>query len=352
MQPSSAHPSPACTSCTSDFSRRAVAYLKGCAVVAVLGNHYLKHYVSTAFAGYANGIIAVFFVVSGFCLGASLERRFAAGGSGAQTVLRYFGGRFIRIFPLYYLSLCIGIVFFDSHYGTPALIGMARGHYWFIASILQCYLVSPLVYAFLKKASTARFLYTLTGLLICANLAFALAVALDIPGAKQLIFSSFVYKRFLLGHVFLFALGMAIPRFTSRISHTPLLRSAPVTAAAFLVTVTLVRTNYAPWTNLCFCILFFATAILITTSLLSSPPRALPFARTMCLAGTYSFSIYLFHPAFYQTLVALGLLTRRSVAGTYITIALLPLFVIACILIERGYTALVLRAGQLVASEG
>lgn len=77
--------------------------LKGVGISAVLINHYLNHNVSGDMKGFAAQWIFLFFVISGYGLSHSLEKRFSTGITLKFLILYYFS-RFVRIFPLLWVA--------------------------------------------------------------------------------------------------------------------------------------------------------------------------------------------------------------------------------------------------------
>jgi peptidoglycan/LPS O-acetylase OafA/YrhL len=125
--------------------------LKGIAISAVLMNHYLNLNVSRDYVGFGNLWISVFFILSGYGLSRSLDRRFETTIYSKELFLFYYE-RFIRIFPLLWLAWFIELIVKGGHLSPWILSGIhAKGHYWFIPALLQCYILSPWIYLGIRK---------------------------------------------------------------------------------------------------------------------------------------------------------------------------------------------------------
>lgn len=85
-------------------SREITVYLKGFAIASVLINHYVNAYLSDNLLGYANGIISLFFVSSGYGAAHSLKKYDKI---NLPAVLDYYARRALRIYPLFWVSLLL-----------------------------------------------------------------------------------------------------------------------------------------------------------------------------------------------------------------------------------------------------
>ena len=98
-------------------SRNVTTALKGIAILVVVSAHFASNFEEDFYirwlTEYAIAVIAIFFVLSGYGIFQSLERRFAAGGSTARILLRFAFDRAVRIYPLYWLALLSMPLFLD-----------------------------------------------------------------------------------------------------------------------------------------------------------------------------------------------------------------------------------------------
>ena len=165
--------------------------VRAVAVSLVLAEHYTRHELPLATG--RTGVI-LFFLLSGFLItGILLDARARAGevGGGAPTVLRrFYGRRFLRIFPLYYASLAVlcaaGVpdvrryagwhlaylsnVLFSRLGVWPA----ATSHLWSLAVEEQFYLAWPLAILFAPEALLLPAMLALIALAPASRLALGL----------------------------------------------------------------------------------------------------------------------------------------------------------------------------------
>ena len=71
------------------ISEDATLFLKGIAIISVLINHYANSYTNLDIGFYANGMMALFFVLSGFGIYYSLEKRFRNQSYSLKTIAKY-----------------------------------------------------------------------------------------------------------------------------------------------------------------------------------------------------------------------------------------------------------------------
>jgi len=132
-------------------NRQITSYLKGVAIMAVMVNHYSDIFISRAYGGYANSVIAVFFILSGYGIFQSFEK---APPVSLKVLGGYFFKRFFRLYPLFWLSMAILCYYLNEIYPLklfllPSFRVMII--YWFINAIIQCYSIAPVLYFFLKN---------------------------------------------------------------------------------------------------------------------------------------------------------------------------------------------------------
>jgi peptidoglycan/LPS O-acetylase OafA/YrhL len=140
--------------------------LKGIAISAVLINHYLNLNISGDSTGFANAWIAIFFFLSGYGLFHSLTRHNLY---NAREWFLFYYQRIVRVFPLLWIAWFIDLIVRRGNISLWTPTGIhASGHYWFIPALLQCYLVSPVIYLAIKKRPIIS-LFTLLGILISVN---------------------------------------------------------------------------------------------------------------------------------------------------------------------------------------
>ncbi|MEN4702888.1 acyltransferase [Pantoea agglomerans] len=142
---------------------------------------------------FGNGWVGVgmFFVISGFCMGASTERKFSGGFSG-RVYARYVINRFLRIAPSYYASIAFWYFVitqyevvvkpvdpFDIlthllyiHNFFQETMHSISGVYWTLAAEMQFYILLPFIFALLSSILGKALIFLL-------SLAMAVAVSVS-----------------------------------------------------------------------------------------------------------------------------------------------------------------------------
>lgn len=145
-------------------TREITSYLKGFAICSVIVVHYINYYYYSLLVGYANGVISIFFMLSGYGLFHSLQKDFGSDKITWQTLARYFYKRATRIFPLYWLALLLTLLIYQSPLSLNLFLAVRPFDnnytlYWFIQAIVQCYLIAPLMYLLLKKCGLIKYIF-------------------------------------------------------------------------------------------------------------------------------------------------------------------------------------------------
>ena len=313
-------------------TRDVTAYLKGFAITIVLINHYVNHYVTESFQWYAHGAVSIFFVLSGYGIFYSLNKMAAKSKNKPAMFLGYFHSRAIRIVPLYWVSLIVVSLLSRQHFPLKAfLMVRASGPYWFVIFLVQCYLVAPCLYLFIKRFGHKIYLASVAVLMLLAHLYYSLVLLPDNSGGH------FVYRHLFLGHIFLFALGMSIP---SLVSSEPgkFANKILATVMFFVFAIALFYTRHLgmlfPDSEKYFAFLFVISSFAFCLFAISSNTVP-PLRKTFVLLGAHSYPLYLFHHSFYNILSKVGILKYRSLQGTVIMILLFPVFVLVCIAVEK-----------------
>lgn len=136
--------------------------------------------------------VGMFFVISGFCMGASTQGKFS-GGFELRTYLRYVLNRFLRIAPAYYVSIIfwyfiitkynlvvkpvagfdlVTHIFFVHNLFKETMYSVS-GVYWTLAAEMQFYLLLPLLFSLLS--SLTKQIVTLISTLAIALIVSALS---------------------------------------------------------------------------------------------------------------------------------------------------------------------------------
>lgn len=346
-------------------TRTTTTYLKGIAILAVLVDHFFKYYEAGNYdwvAEYANGLIAFFFLFSGYGIYFSLEKSFSKAGYNKHLFLRYYYGRFIRIYPLYWLALFITPFFqpgYDKYERLHQLTvrtvldyaGFPFVHapriFWFVTAIIQCYFVAPFIYLVLRKVKIQiAIFYNAAALAIFFLISLIWLTDILVLPYIDKIKSSYMYHHFFLANILLFSLGMLMPLIIDRY------RSQLVNKGFMFFTLTLLFFSiyYTRFDDLLFThseiflgLPFIISAFSFCLSILAINP-SLPFKRLLTIPGRHSYPIYLFHLAFFGFLAQLDLISNGSIGSVFIMVSLLPVFLLFCFLIERGSDSIRMRA--------
>jgi peptidoglycan/LPS O-acetylase OafA/YrhL len=319
-------------------TRERTVYLKGFAISAVLINHYVNNFISGEFYEYANGIVAIFFILSGYGIFYSIQKDFSSGSSNWRRLLNYYLKRAVRIYPLYWLAMfLLALGPYKHHYTSEIKTLLAIPFYqapdifWFVTSLVQCYLIAPCIYFLMKRTSTLNYIIIILCLLF---LSYFLYPMTSLPYSRRF----FVYRYLFLGHLFLFMLGMSLPnllagyhdKFTNK-------TIALISFFLFLLMVFYTRMpmQYVPP-------FFVISAVSFCCYFISISSRMI-FRRTFVLLGCYSYALYLFHIFFFSLLHKLGVIRNGSLTSVLITMLVFPLFLFGCAMIEKN-TSNVMRS--------
>ena len=351
-------------------TRAATAYLKGIAILCVVALHYAGVYAGSYIPGdldlYVAQVVYFFFVLSGYGLYYSLEKSFGGGRSLAASLLSFYGRRAARIYPLYWLALLSAPLLlkglpdtweFTAHnVGLYLAVPWQRGesYLWFISALMQCYLVAPLLFLILRKARPVKFLwglFLLTDLLIFLSVFVSHGGLTFLPELRQ---SSALMGYLLFENLLLFAAGLALPMLIA--AHSGLIRkTAPIGlpaslalagASAYLtMNPDIFFNNSQPYYAL---VAVICIPLICAYVIGAGSPKIMPLQKLVCLAGAYSFALYLFHPHYFAVLGRLGLATGGSISVSSViyTIATFPLFVIFCVLLEKSVNGSVRKLSQ------
>ena len=82
--------------------RQKTDYLKGVAILTVVLNHFLNEYATHSMGGYANGMMSIFFILSGYGVFFSLSRD-REHYSLKHMLGAFWKRRILRIFPLFWI---------------------------------------------------------------------------------------------------------------------------------------------------------------------------------------------------------------------------------------------------------
>ncbi len=323
-------------------TRAATDTLKGLAILVVIVNHYLKVHVTDTVGGIAYTFLAVFFLVSGYGIHYSLVRR-DIGFRVPGKVLRFWADRLLRLLPLYYLAILVRD-FVLGGFGSPLhyLNIYGPGHFWFVPAIVNCYLAAPIIYMFMRWNRVVAIVALAAVVLIGTG---ALMGGLVPGGAAQLLDTlQLTYKRVFGLHIFLFALGMLaasergrLERMGSEAAGTGVRLGYLALFASFPVGYWLVKNN----AHGLLAMLLQLGMMGLAVALVGVGLRYAVSFSLLARLGAVSYGLYLFHMTYFNLLGKVGLL--HGFTGIIWAVALFPLLVAACWLLEQG-------AGMLAAA--
>jgi peptidoglycan/LPS O-acetylase OafA/YrhL len=309
--------------------------LKGIAISAVLINHYLNLNISGDYKGFAYYFVSLFFLLSGYGLYHSLDRRFADNAFNFRDVWMFYILRGIRIFPLLWTAWVIQFFVTSGKFLFWVLLGVhGQDHLWFIPALLQCYVVSPFIYLSIKKYPNP------TGIIIVITLILInfLIEMQFVPGILMYImnFTCSVYLKIL---IFIAGIYVAILFSAKRIK---ILKNAnrhhKVIFFMFLLLTILamVGLKYAGFNIpqelkiitdvIPIIMLIFLSAYAIRYSIKNS---------AFAFLGSISYSIYLFHWSFYLLPDRFGDFPKNSFEKMVLLTLLFPLFIFFCLYSEK-----------------
>jgi len=312
-------------------TRPVTDYLRGAAILAVVINHFVNRCVADGLRGYGNGMISLFFVLSGYGLFCSLTALDKRGTSFFHVIVTFWRKRVLRIYPLFWIH-CILVNEAPLTWAQFLAVDFINpGVPWFVPAILQCYILAPVLFLLLKRLGPYCYIAVIgAGYLLL----YAVLSAFDVTLGKCCTYHGGYFSQ-----VALFAAGMTVGSVSSRSPRAVSPRYAYLSMFLFLVLVqetTSQAFTRFPGAQHFLGGLFLVFSVATVFSHLNSPVR-LPCARVLRPLGVYSYSIYLFHGWAIRMLEAAGILSgRRSpLTGILAALALLPLFIAGMSLLEE-----------------
>ena len=320
--------------------------LKGIAISAVLINHYLNLNISIDGKGFANAWLSVFFFLSGYGLFYSLNSRELR---NARDLLLFYYQRVVRLFPLLWLAWIIEVITTRGKMSLWTLTGIhGSGHYWFIPALLQCYLVSPLIYLGIKKKFTI-FIFSFLLVLVLVNYLGHQAPPIIL---KRAAFFHLRWRQMFFFHILFFMLGMLFPLIIipSKKRYSGLVSISLFWVFTFFITIFMIALKIYSQSN-SIAKLSFNIAPLFLITLLCA--YSLYYSiRIQCLEylGSISYSVYLFHMSYYKSISDMGAFPKNSVKELIAYIIVFPIFIFICWQMENlgNYISRKLRSLVLV----
>jgi peptidoglycan/LPS O-acetylase OafA/YrhL len=243
--------------------------------------------------------VAVFFVVSGFCIHQSYSQ------SARPDLIAFYVRRFFRLYPPYFVAILVFGLFFPysrllfdrlgdwarlfAHlllcHNLSAALGGISASYWTIPVEAQLYLLFPVLLFLVGRYSFAKTLWIVGIIQFSLHIITALSFGLYRPPPFLISASPFYYW-------FSWSIGAAIVDAYLKRQPLPFQKTSP-----WLWLTAAIATSAFAAHEFTFTFFALATASLIARRLTTSMPAARQsfFGRSLRVTGTYSYGIYLIH---------------------------------------------------------
>jgi peptidoglycan/LPS O-acetylase OafA/YrhL len=320
-----------------DSTNEAANYIKGFCITLITWHHLIYDNFPGHFSYLGNEFVAFYFIVSGYGIFYSLEEKLH--GRRLHGILRFYGKRFIRLYPMYWIWFAFG---YYPKSGRSAvldffLLSLDHPPVWFLNAIVYCYLLSPVLFLVARRLKLwSLAVFTVALLLI------------NVAGHDwQLPFRlAYVYRDIYFFYLFFFASGMVFPWLLAR--NFPTGRLGLYVAPLLLVFIfCAVQVTHHPLVSLFppevsvwnfklnyYCVPFYLSAMSLTFVILKGLPR-LPLQKALIIVGQYSLPIYLVND--YLGYLVVRLLGKGYPDLVYFLVfaGLFPLLVLGCALAQK-----------------
>lgn len=326
--------------------------LRGIVIVAVLLNHYVDDFMTMDGHDIANTMVSVFFVLSGYGISASLHQKLGENFS-VSSLLGFYRIRIAKVFPLLWVALLLESLIANHVFSISDFLGYKMTeHYWFISSLLECYLLSPLLHLLLnyKKNITLAFM---TLLFLVSN--YAIGQNPELKSAlMNFHLTGFPYMELYLSNIYLFFGGMYFhhvgrARQTFNIQNQQQLASNTTTQTgqqatgyqSILFILLLVSSlSYIFLERFFYSVLPFigGPVLLAVLSFYALSMRCTPrfwLSSAFIYAGRHSLALYLLHMPYFYFLERINIISIDSLTSIAMSIVLLPLFFGIALAIEQ-----------------
>ncbi|MDO8736339.1 MAG: acyltransferase [Thermoleophilia bacterium] len=340
-------------------TRQTTSYLKGLAILLVLVTHYSSAYASGLYdrliRDYAGFVVSIFFILSGYGIYYSLRRleeHYGGKPLSFRLMGTFFWQRALRVYPLYWLSLLsasyiLGNVWEQFHtfsfrtLATYMAFPTIRppGYAWFIPELVQCYLVAPFLYYLLRKLHHWRYMAFIAALgavfTVITVYFWQLLDAINGFGVPDPY--SLLYRSMFLSNILLFAAGLYMPVLIHDVKKYASNYTTVAFFAAFLASLYFVRDEFFQLNGQTSQLVLFPLFLISVSGFCLSAiaaNRPLPLNRPVAWLGGFSFTLYLFHWQYYTLLEKAGLINDSEWQSALATIALFPIFMAACMVLQ------------------
>lgn len=312
--------------------------LKGVAILCVLINHYLNLYTDLKSGGFANIIVSIFFLLSGYGIFYSIENNGIFSKFSLGEFFVFFRNRFIKIFPIFWIALCIQMLVVGHFFPPLMFFGYhAEGHYWFISSIIQCYLFTPFLVVLLRYRYFT--FIAISGFMLFVN--FIIPQNHDIASIINFFhLSKAPYLGIDFLHTYIYFIGMCIRKFKldSKAINEKIKSDSKREYFIFIFLLfiyaiySVLEKFFLPLPVLGNITILISFSIYTLRSKIYSDNFIMKF---LFFLGQASFPIYLFHMSYYFLLKKIWIFNEGYLFSMLLTVILLPAFIRFVYLIER-----------------
>ncbi len=310
--------------------------LRGIGIFAVLINHYANINLSGDYRGFANIITSLFFIMSGYGIYYSLMRNFKDNIFTYKNLIIFYYRRSLRLLPLFVLAMILESAI-RSNFQTILMIPGRdySGHYWFVSSIFQCYIISPLIYYLLSKN---RIVAVVLPIFIFSLLSYSFNIGI-VPHTIVNVLDKlhFDYRNIFFLHIIIFIISMSLPYYIENWSQANSSdKNYIISALTIFLLIILVSSKYdnrfqyintIALETIFPIVLIFIVSIFIMKNYISFP--ALSFL------GKISYPVYLFHGSVYYSIDKLFSYELNSVKELFITVFFISIFLFTCVYVQK-----------------
>lgn len=317
-------------------SSEAVSWTRGVVILIVILDHYLMTRTSLPYRLGSNAFVSFFFLASGFGIWGSLNVVWRD-DLLIRSALLFVWKRLKRIYPLYWLYVILHVrcnLQSISISDFMALKFTNPDFEWFVPSLVQCYLVAPLLFVAVRRLGEGKFLLIIIGLCLLLN------VVAESAGISPV--RVWFFREVGMGHVFLFAIGLVL---RSKLQSFRFLRVSVafqvVMSGFFLCAVWIAYHDSglpllsARMAN----VAVLLSSVAVFSSLLGR--SWLPdWHGVIKRCGLYSYSLYLFHGSYLTGLAMAGVISARAddLRGLFAIMLFFPPFALLSATLENVFS--------------
>ncbi len=311
--------------------------LKGIGILAVLINHYLNMNISGDSVGFANVVIGIFFIVSGYGIFYSLDRSFKESPLTVWKVLNFYYGRAARIFPLFFCALIIESLIRSNGTDFFMIPGIDySGHYWFVPAIFQCYIFAPAIYFCMRKNRIVTICIALIVFIAITYVSIGNYIPESIAALLKMLRAD--YRGLLFFNVLIFSLSMCLPFYINNWGEVSVVEKKFLLGIVLLfVLLAMIGTKYQNDLPFLFKILndSIYAMVLLYFVIIFMIANSISF-KWLSFLGKISYSIYLFHMSVYLTIDKCFEYKMDSLMEFLFFLLFISFFFGACIYIEKA----------------